>query len=137
MADMMSTLKSILGDDADGKIQNAMNILKNSGLIELNQNNEKSADLSNVAKQIESEIKTVQPAKRQGSANSQMTLSPEGLEFIGQIKSMVNQMTNTNDTRSDLLRSLRPFMRTPRQQAIDKAIRIMNIGRFAGLLGKK
>ena len=133
MADMMSTLKGILGDDADGKIQNAMNILKNSGLID--QNGSKEADLSKVAKEVESEIETA--PKKQSGANSQMTLSPEGLEFISQIRSMVNRMTNTNDTRSDLLRSLRPFMRTERQQAIDKAIRIMNIGRFAGLLGRK
>lgn len=137
MADMMSTLKGILGDDADGKIQNAMNILKNSGLIEQNQNNSKGADLSKVAQQIESEIKTAEPAGKKNSGNSNMALSTEGLEFVNQIRSMVNRMTNTNDTRSDLLRSLRPFMRTPRQQAIDKAIRIMNIGRFAGLLGKK
>ncbi|MCR4718217.1 MAG: hypothetical protein K5768_01140 [Firmicutes bacterium] len=137
MADMMSTLKGILGDDADGKIQNAMNILKNSGLIDQNQNSSKGADLSKVAEEIESEIKTSPSAQQGGSANSQMALSPEGLEFIGQIRSMVNRMSNTNDTRSDLLRSLRPFMRAERQQAIDKAIRIMNIGRFAGLLGKK
>lgn len=135
MADMMSTLKGILGDDADGKIQNAMNILKNSGLIE--QNSKKDADLQKVAEQIESEIKTAEPKIQQSSANPNMALSAEGLEFLNQIRSMVNKMSNTNDRRSDLLRSLRPFMRTPRQQAIDKAIRIMNIGRFAGLLGKK
>lgn len=132
MADMMSTLKGILGDDADGKIQNAMNILKNSGLIEQNQN--KSADLSGVAEKIESEIKTSEP---NNTGNSQTALSPEGLEFINQIRSMVNRMSNTNDSRSDLLRSLRPFMRTQRQQTIDRAIRLMNIGRFAGLLGRK
>ena len=51
MADMMSTLRGILGDDADGKIQNAMNILRNSGLME--QNQDKSADLSKVAEKKE------------------------------------------------------------------------------------
>jgi len=134
MADMMSTLKGILGDDADGKIQNAMNILKNSGLIEQNQN--KGADLAKVADKIEDQIKTAEPTQK-NTQNSQMALSPEGLEFISQIRGLVNRMSNTNDTRSDLLRSLRPFMRSERQQAIDKAIRIMNIGRFAGLLGRK
>ena len=126
MADMMSTLRGILGDGADGKIQNAMNILKNSGLIE--QSGEKNADLTKVAEKIENQIKT-EPAKSAG--NSQTVLSDEGLEFVNQIRGLVNRMSNTNDTRSDLLRSLRPFMRTQRQQAIDKAIRIMNICRFA------
>ena len=83
MADMMSTLKGILGDDADGKIQNAMNILKNSGLIEQNQS--RGADLTKVADKIEDQIKTSEPAQK-NTQNSQMALSPEGLEFISQIK---------------------------------------------------
>ncbi|MBR4720305.1 MAG: hypothetical protein IK057_00945 [Clostridia bacterium] len=128
MADMMDTLKGLLGDDADGKIQNAMNILKNSGLMENSQNS--SSSTQKVAEGINKDIKTENNVGLNG-------LSPEGLEFINQIKGVVNRMSNTNDKRSDLLRSLRPFMRTPRQQAIDRAIRIMNIGRFAGIIGKK
>ncbi|MBQ6908275.1 MAG: hypothetical protein IJQ28_07845 [Clostridia bacterium] len=128
MADMMDTLKGILGDDADGKIQNAMNMLKNSGLMDNSQN--KTDSIDKVVEGINKDIKT-------GDNSGINGLSPEGLEFINQIKSVVNRMSNTNDKRSDLLRSLRPFMRTPRQQAIDRAIRIMNIGRFAGIIGKK
>ncbi len=127
MADMMSTLKGFLGDDADGKIQNAMEILKKSGLLD----GEKKQDLSSVADKIENEIKVAPPQ------SSQAVLSPEGLEFIGQIRSMVNRLSNTNDTRSELLKSLRPFMRAQRQQTIDRAVKILNISRFAGLLSKK
>lgn len=129
MADMMSTLKSILGDDADGKIQNAMNILKNNGLMEQSNSNE-----TDLAKKIDEQIST-EPAKAVG--NTKSPLSDESLEFVNQIRGLVSRMSNTNDTRSNLLRSLRPFMRTERQQAIDKAIHIINIGRFAGLLGRK
>ena len=128
MADMMDTLKGLLGDDADGKIQNAMNMFKNSGLMDNSQN--KTDSIDKVVEGINKDIKT-------GDNSGINGLSPEGLEFINQIKSVVNRMSNTNDKRSDLLRSLRPFMRTPRQQAIDRAIRIMNIGRFAGIIGKK
>ena len=127
MADMMSTLKGLLGDDADGKIQNAMELLKNGGLLD----GEKKQDLSSVADKIENEIKVTPPQ------SAQTALSPEGLEFISQIKSMVSRLSNTNDTRSELLKSLRPFMRAQRQQTIDRAVRILNIGRFAGLLSKK
>lgn len=133
MADMMSTLRGILGDDADGKIQNAMNMLKNSGLIDSAGENAKKSDLSEAAKEIENEIK-IEP---KSSVNNQTGLSAESLEFVNQIRSMVNRLSNTNDTRSDLLRSLKPFMRAQRQQTIDRAIRIINLGRFAGILGKK
>ena len=126
MADMMDTLKGLLGDNADGKIQNAMNMLKNSGLMDTPQN--KSAE--KVAEEINRDIKT-------GNDGAIGGLSPEGIEFINQIRGVVNRISNTNDTRSDLLRSLRPFMRTQRQQTIDRAIRLLNIGRFAGIFAKK
>ena len=57
---------------------------------------QKKADLSETAKEIENEIKTENPA------NNQTALSAEGLEFVNQIRSMVNRLSNTNDTRSDL-----------------------------------
>ena len=133
MADMMSTLKGLLGDDADGKLQNAINALKSSGIIDGAKNSRGEADLSKVSEQIENEIKTAP----KGSETAQTALSAEGLEFVNQIKTMVNRLSNTNDSRSELLRSLRPFMRTERQQTIDRAIRLLNIGRFAGLLGRK
>lgn len=128
MADMMDTLKGLLGNDADGKIQNAMNMLKSSGLMDSTQN--KGNSIEKVAEQINKDIKTDNNSGLNG-------LSPEGIEFINQVRGLVTRMSNTNDTRSDLLRSLRPFMRSNRQQTIDRAIRILNIGRFAGILGKK
>ena len=126
MADMMDTLKGLLGDNADGKLQNAMNMLKNSGLIDSTP--DKKA--GQVAAEINNDIKT-------GSDNALGGLSPEGIEFLNQIKGVVNRISSTNDTRSDLLRSLRPFMRAERQQTIDRAVRLLNIGRFAGLFAKK
>ena len=127
MADMMTALKGLLGDDADGKIQNAVELLKKSGLS----GGENRQELSGATGKTESEIKTVPPK------NTQTALSPESLEFIGQIRSMVDRLSNTNDNRSELLKSLKPFMRAERQQAIDRAVRLLNIGRFAGLLGRK
>lgn len=128
MADMMDTLKGLLGDNADGKIQNAMNMLKNSGLMDSQQKS--GSNLEKVAEEINADIKT-------GNNSGISGISSEGIEFINQIKGVVDRISNTNDTRSDLLRSLRPFMRTERQHTIDRAIRILNIGRFAGIFGKK
>lgn len=127
MADMMDTLKGLLGDNADGKIQNAMDMLKKSGLMNTS---EKDNSIEKVAEEIGKDIKTGDDAGITG-------ISPEGAEFINQIRGLVTRMSNTNDRRSDLLRSLRPFMRTERQQTIDRAIRVLNIGRFAGIFGKK
>lgn len=136
MADMMSTLRGILGDGADDKIKNAMNMLAGSGILQQNNPQKPAQDL---AEAINNDIKTEevsQPAQEQQMGSSSV-LTPEGIQFLGQIKSMVDQVSNTNDSRSELLRSLRPFMRSERQQSIDKLIRIMNVGRLSGLFGRQ
>ncbi|MBE7016092.1 MAG: hypothetical protein E7417_04635 [Ruminococcaceae bacterium] len=113
MADMMSTLRGILGDGADEKIKNAMDILSSGG--------------------ISSEKTESKPDINSGNG---INLTPESLEMISQIKGMFDRISTTNDSRSELLRSLRPFVRSERQKSIDKAIRLINIGRFSGIIGK-
>ena len=148
MADMMGTLKTLLGDNADEKIQSAMQMLQSSGLIQQT-SAAQAAPVQNMAEAINNDIKieSPQPTVNQTNRNAsavqtpqangiQNVLTPEGVQFLGQIRNMVDQISNTNDSRSNLLRSLRPFMRADRQQTIDRAIRIMNIGRFSGLFGK-
>ena len=130
MADMMSTLRGILGDGADDKIKSAMNMLSQSGILQ--QASAKSSS-ENIAEAINNDIETENPA----SGTGYPALTPEGMEFLGQIKSMVDRMSSTNDSRSELLRSLRPFMRSSRQQSIDRLIRIMNIGRLSGIFGRQ
>lgn len=137
MADMMSTLKGILGDDADEKIKNAMSMLSSSGLLQNTQNQTENTQVNQAVKSINktsSDSANGSEGKNlQGTPNPMIT--PEGLQILGQLRSVVDQISNTNDSRSNLLRSLRPFMRVERQRSIDKAIRIMNIGRFSGLFG--
>lgn len=152
MADMMNTLKALLGDNADAKIQNAMTMLQNSGLLnqadsgvkqsppQAAENVKSPAAAQNVPVQnTENEVQKPQPSGGNITAaenSAPSFLTPEGMQFVGQIRSMVEQMSNTNDSRSNLLRSLRPFMRSDRQRSIDRAVRLMNIGRFSGLFGR-
>lgn len=125
MADMMSTLKGFLGDNADEKIKGAMEMLKSSGMLD------SSGDMG---EKIENSIDAKEP-KNQVAANFPK-ITPEGLEMMGQIKNMFDQMTNSNDQRSNLLLSLKPFMRKERQRSIDRVTKMMNIARFSGLFGK-
>lgn len=118
MSDMMSTLKGFLGDDAEDKIKNAMNMLSGSGILD--SGNSGSGEKENL------------PQK----SSNQPVLPPEGLEMIMQLKGMADKISTANDSRSNLLISLRPFMRSERQQSIDKMVRLINIGRFSGLFGR-
>ena len=129
MADMMSTLKGFLWDNADEKIKGAMEMLKSSGMLDNSGNSG-----NNIAEKIEDSI-GIGEGKSQ-LPNNFPKITPEGLEMIGQIKNMFDQMTNSNDQRSNLLMSLKPFMRTERQRSIDRVTKMMNIARFSGLFGK-
>lgn len=119
MADMMSTLKGFLGDDAEDKIKNAMNMLSGSGIADSESKNN-------------DDLKENLPSSNKNSGN----LSPEGLEMLMQLRGMVDKISTANDSRSNLLLSLRPFMRSERQKSIDRMIKLMNIGRFSGLFGR-
>jgi len=125
MADMMSTLKGFLGDNADEKIKGAMEMLKSSGMLDSS---------GNMAEKIEDSIEVGEPKNQAQTSFPKIT--PEGLEMMGQIKNMFDRMTNSNDQRSNLLMSLKPFMRTERQRSIDRVTKLMNIARFSGLFRK-
>lgn len=54
-----------------------------------------------------------------------------------QLRSMMeSMMMNRNDPRTNLLMSLKPYMRSGRQQSIDSAVKLMGVANIARLLGK-
>ncbi len=95
--DIMDTLKGVLGDNAEEKIQSALSML--------------------------------QPM----SENNGVEAQSNDIDFSNQIKSLMGQMANSNDSRSNLLMSLKPYMRGERQKSIDNAVKILNLTRLTGL----
>lgn len=111
--DMMGTLKGLLGDNADEKIQSVLSMLGNSSPTQKSQESVKQENLSN-------------------RANSP-SLNPEMFQYISQLKGMIDDMGRANDSRSTLLLALKPYMRQTRQRGIDNAIRLLNISKMTGL----
>ena len=145
MADMMDTLRGLLGDNADEKIKNVMTMLQNSGMLKNSSNTSSPAKAAgDTISEINNDIKvsepTAKPQQTQQAGGSQTdalpALNADSLQYMMQIKNIVDEMSKGNDSRSNLLRSLRPFMRTDRQRSIDRAIRLMNLSRFSGLFRK-
>ncbi len=138
-ANMLNTLKSLLGDNADEKIGAVMNALKNS------QGNGTSGSISdNINSVLDSVNNSIEvddnhsaiPVSFSSANNSQNAndfFSPEGLKYMSKIKGIIDEMGSANDPRSNLLMSLRPYMRTNRQKSIDNAVKILNLSRFSGL----
>lgn len=98
----MDTLKGILGDNADEKIQSVLSGLQSGSGSE-------------------------------GVASALPASTDSGNDYIEQIKNIVSQMGSANDTRSNLLLSLKPYMRAERRRSIDNAVKILNLTRFSGL----
>ncbi len=102
MADMMETLKSLLGDNAEEKLSSVMNML----------GTEKN-DSSQAAMPITSDIS--EP------------------DLLIQAQSLLNKLSSGGDDRSNLLMSLRPYMREDRKKTIDSAVKLLNMAQLSEL----
>lgn len=94
------------------------------------------ADMMDMLKGIlgddaEDKIKTVINGLQQGNVGD--VSGGEQNDYMAQLKSLVGQLGSANDSRSNLLLSLKPYMRTQRRQSIDNAVKILNLTRIAGL----
>jgi len=106
--DMMSTLKGLLGDNAEEKIRSVLSALGNN-----------TPEDSSPEPQL--------------PEDSPVSLNSDALESVGKLKSIIDDIGKPNDTRSNLLMSLRPYMRNERQKSIDSAIKLLNLSKISGL----
>ncbi len=107
MADMMDTLKGLLGDNADEKLSGIMSILNpDSSQNELPQQQDT-------------------PAADKNSAG----ITPEMLNAAQAIFSRISQ--SGDDDRTKLLMSLKPYMRKTRQDSIESAVKMLNMAQMS------
>ena len=66
------------------------------------------------------QFSTDEASKQQGDFNLD-------INTILKFKKVIDQINNSNNSRNQLLTSLRPFLRSSRQQKLDKYIKIANI----------
>lgn len=100
----MDSLKNLLGDNAEEKIQAVINSLSQN----------QSSSLPEVS--------------------APPTLNTDNLNSLLKIKDIIDELgTSNNDSRSNLLLSLKPFMRNSRQHSIDSAVRLLNLTKLTAL----
>ena len=60
------------------------------------------------------------------------------LEYVMPMKDIMSKLANDrNDPRSNLLMSLKPYMRSSRQKSIDNAVRLLNLTKLTGIMRMK
>ena len=110
MADMMDTLKGLLGDNADDKLSGIMKKL-NSDAPQDNSDNT--------------------PQKNDSKNNESPALSPEMLMMAQSIMSRMSK--SGDDDRTRLLMSLKPYMNSNRQSTIDSAVKMLKLSELSDL----
>lgn len=73
--------------------------------------------------------------------NSSSNNNSNGFDFsnidmntILKMKSVMEKMNNTNDPRSNLLHSLKPYLRESRKEKLDQYVNLLNISKIADVL---
>ena len=73
--------------------------------------------------------------ENKGNQNNNFDFSNIDMASIMKMASTFNK--NSNDPRSNLLNSLKPYMRNSRKDKIDNYIRLMNMSKIAEMLNNK
>ena len=108
----LNTLKSLLGDDAEQKIQAVMSSLSSGS-----EKNDSGESVTAV------------------NIQSPVPVDTQGIEQILKIKEIINEIGSSgNDSRANLLLSLKPFLRQSRRQSVDSAVRLLNLTKLSGLI---
>ena len=100
-----------------------------------------TADLMKIMKKLgddaEDKIKTVMNSLSSADNTSEGIDSSNGLNQIMQIKNIMDSMAvNKNDPRTNLLLSLKPYMREGRKHSIDSAVRLLGLTNVTKMLKK-
>ena len=111
-------------------IDNLVNMLKNS-----NHNN--STD-ENIPFQNDSNFKENLGSKgKSNSSDSSINFNNIDFETIMKIKSIMESLNSSNNKDSQLLYSLKPYLRKSRQKKLDQYINILKISQVSKLFNQK
>lgn len=112
-------------------INNIMNMLKNTdnNTSNVNESNIDFSNLGNILSNFNSNSNTNTDANNSESNNN------NSLDFdtILKIKSIMEMMNNKNDPRSNLLYSLKPYLRESKRSKLDQYANLLKITQVTGL----
>ena len=85
----------------------------------------------------EDKIKNVMSSLSSSQTSLPTEMNNDGLEQIMQVKNIFDSISqNRNDPRTNLLLSLKPYMRGGRQKSIDSAVKPLGLTNITKLLRK-
>ncbi len=131
----MDKLNSVMkgGNVSDLISQIPPDVLANfSSMMNNNNNNDNSNDNTN---KTENNINSNNDSNNtNGNNNNSFNFNNIDMNTILKMKSIIDKMNNSNDPRSNLLASLKPYLRDNKKQKLDEYANLLNFAKIAEFL---
>lgn len=137
LKDMMNKgdLSQIMSQIPPDMIQNFSSMMQNNGnnmsgekKTNANHNVEHTKDFAN-----SSTYNNSNNTMNGNNSSNNFDFSNIDMNTILKIKSVMEQMNNNNDPRSNLLHSLKPYLRDSKKEKLDQYANLMNVAKIAEL----
>lgn len=119
LKDMMNKgeLNDVISQIPPEMIQNFSSMMNNNDSKQVDSNNTENSNANNTTK----------------NSNNSFDFSNIDMNTILKMKSIMDKMNNSNDPRSNLLYSLKPYLREGRKEKIDQYANLLNIAKMTEL----
>ena len=125
MSDVFDKLNNIAGQNniSPEMVNNLFSMLNNSNSSDSNNNGYKDQDSSN--------NHVSQSSDKSSNYSNNDNSSNNGIDFetIMKMKSIIDKMNTKDDPRSNLLQSLKPYLKDSRKAKVDQYIQLMNMSK--------
>ena len=119
LKDMMNKgeLNDVISQIPPEMIQNFSSMMNNNNPKQVDSSNTENSNANNTTK----------------NSNNSFDFSNIDMNTILKMKSIMDKMNNSNDPRSNLLYSLKPYLREGRKEKIDQYANLLNIAKMTEL----
>ena len=147
MSQLINTFKSILSNSSNNNTENNSSESPSSATISsINEENTDSREstnnfnispemISNMANMLKNS--NISSNNTNSSTQSESTNTTIDFETVMMLKSLIDSLNTNNDPRSNLLYSLKPYLRKTRQEKLDQYVNLFKITQVADLLNLK
>ena len=103
--------------------------------------NPQTPDLNNILSQVSPEMMSnlgnmLNSNNQSNQNNSQSGNFNLDMNTIMKMKSIMENMNNKNDPRSNLLYSLKPYLRESKKDKLDQYVNLLNVSKIADMMNK-
>ena len=131
LKDMMNKgeLNDVISQIPPEMLQNFSNMMSSSGANNSNNNSNNSSN-SNFTNDSTNNFSN-------NNGNNNFDFSKIDMNTIMKMKSIMDKMNTTNDPRTNLLNSLKPYLREERKSKLDQYANLMNVAKIAELFNSE